>query len=366
MKRIILAGIWLLCLASALWGQGISLQGDVFYPTTFTGNKCDSAVMMFGDTIGNLTDTVLLLPVNQDSTYLRGSHALNDAGDYTLEILGYFTSGDTIRAFGTWHVSPDSVAIGRAPWNDDIIARADRRIGVCDSTGKIGSTDLEFTAPADLYAKLDSIMDYVGMGEGPYPCSLYVMNVADSSAIAGVKVRVLNQAQNARAAWGWTDDNGLYVCGLNAEIYKLWIYRMGITAPQSDSIIMTSGGLNDTIYATVWSPSMLATVNVWGVIRSMDGEPVPGAKLAFHLRDSTGSPVYNVRLKSDSSIVHIAYAEAEADANGQFGIWLFPNAGLDPDNTFYEVVVQKDRVISTKRARFQVPADTTEWKLEIL
>jgi hypothetical protein len=198
-------------------------------------------------------------------------------------------------------------------------------------------------------------------GTGAYPCSLYVFDSDDSAtAIQGVFVRGMNDAQSATLGVDLTDGNGLAVLSLDAAQHKIWMYKAGITAANPDSVTVTSPSLTDTLYVAVFSPSIPASpdlCNVYGNVVTIENEGVENLIVTLEL-------VGKNFMTLDSQYIISPFARADTtDADGYFEIPAYPTAGLLPSGSYYMATIRKSagaQVVKSKR--IQVP-DQANWRL---
>lgn len=198
-------------------------------------------------------------------------------------------------------------------------------------------------------------------GSGAYPCSLYVFDSDDgTTAIQGIFVRGMNDAQSATLGVDLTDDNGLAVLSLDAAQYKIWMYKAGITASNPDSVTVTSPSLTDTLYVDVFSPSIPASpdlCNVYGNVVDIENEGVQNLIVTLEL-------VGKNFMTLDSQYIISPFARADTtDADGYFEIPVYPTADLLPSGAYYMATIRKSTGAQVvRRKKFQVP-DQANWRL---
>jgi len=226
-------------------------------------------------------------------------------------------------------VNVDSARIARSVWNDDIVAQLNRTVDLaaCQS------------------------------GSGAYACSLYVFNAADSSALQGVTLRIMNQSQTATEAVGLSDSEGLIVASLDQAGYIVWPYKSGLSFdPLPDSIEVVAQSLNDTVWASSFDPGQPIEpqlCRVYGWIYDLSGQSLAGVTVSARIHADG--------LRYGGAAVSPFNRSTVSDSTGFWYLDLLPNQNLGQPVNEYEFVIYYDpgRIV---HLRTTVP-DLASWEL---
>lgn len=204
---------------------------------------------------------------------------------------------------------------------------------------------------------LDVPVSSCGAGSGAYPCSLYVFNSADSSALQGISVRFMNSGQTATEALGMSNSEGLVVVSLDESVYRIWAYKAGIEFEGlPDSVNMLAPSTADTIWGSSFDPGQPVSpelCRVYGWVFDLSGYGISGVTVMARLNDS---PV-----RHDGSLISPFYRTASSDSTGYWYLDLIPSGNLDPVCE-YEIVIYYD---SGRIARKSVTVpDQASWELD--
>lgn len=227
-------------------------------------------------------------------------------------------------------VEIDTAKIARSVWDDDIIAQNSRTV---DLSG-------------------------CGSGSGAYACSLYVFNQADSSALQGVVVRVMNGSQTATAAVGVSDPDGLMVASLDAAEYCVWAYKAGVEfVDLPDTLVVSSPSVVDTIWGSCFDPGepiAAELCRVYGWVFDLSGRGLESVTVSAKIRRAP--------IRYMGSLISPYYRTAQSDSSGYWFMDLFPNESLTPDDSEYEFMIyyESGRIA---RKKIQVP-DLASWELD--
>jgi hypothetical protein len=194
-----------------------------------------------------------------------------------------------------------------------------------------------------------------GTGSGAYPCSLYVFNSADSSALQGIKVRVMNAEQTATEAVGISNSAGLIVVSLDAAEYRAWAYKAGIEFEGlPDSIDVSAPSSNDTIWGSSFDPGQPVSpelCRVFGRVFDLSGYGISGVTVMARLNKTP--------IRYDGSIISPFYRTASTDSTGYWYLDLIPSAALEPECEYEIVIYYESGRIARKRVG--VP-DQASWE----
>lgn len=252
--------------------------------------------------------------------YLTALTADTDSIKDTLHLLMH--SGESIAV--------DSAQLARSVWDDDIIARAGRRIGWVDTADLVNSVP--------------------GGGSGAYACTLYVLENSTEAAISGAFVRALNQSESATAAVGETDSNGRLLFSLDAAEYHLLVTANGYQFESlPDTLTVTTGGANDTLWATRFDPGAPAEpglCRVYGFVFSLGSEGLEGVTIT--------ASVLTTPLRWGNVVVSPYSLSTLTNENGYWELDLIPNSSLIPENTVYDFTMY-DQTGTLLRKQFAVP-----------
>ncbi len=226
-------------------------------------------------------------------------------------------------------VNVDTVKIARSVWNDDVVPESER---VVDLSG-------------------------CQSGSGAYACSLYVYDLADSSATQGVTLRIMNQSQTSTLAMGLTDLEGLFVASLDQAMYMVWPYKSGLSFEiLPDTIDLAGESLVDTIWASSFDPGDPVSpqlCRVYGRVYDLSGQSLAGVTVSARISDNG--------LRYNGAAISPYSRSAVSDSTGYWYIDLFPNEVLSPSGSEYEFVIYYDpgRIV---RLKTSVP-DLASWEL---
>jgi hypothetical protein len=223
----------------------------------------------------------------------------------------------------------DTAKIARSVWDDDIVAENSRSV---DLSG-------------------------CGAGSGAYPCSLYVFNQADSSAMQGVVVRIMNGSQTATAAVGVSDPDGLVVASLDAAEYCVWVYKAGVEFDDlPDTVAVSSPSVMDTIWGSCFDPGEPVAAElcrVYGWIFDLSGEGLQDVTVT--------AKIGKTPIRYQGTLISPYYRTVQTDSSGYWFMDLFPSESLTPDDSEYEFMVyyEPGRIA---RKKIKIP-DLANWEL---
>ena len=227
-------------------------------------------------------------------------------------------------------IAVDSAQLARSVWDDDIVARAGRRIGWVDTA--------------------DLVNNVPGSGGGAYACTLYVLENSTETAISGAFVRALNQEETATAAVGESDSNGRLLLSLDAAEYHLLATANGYLFDDlPDTLVVTSTGVNDTVWASSFDPGeppQPGLCRVYGYVLSLGSEGLEGVTIT--------ASVLTTPLRWGSVVVSPYSLSTLTNENGYWELDLIPTTSLTPANTVYDFTMY-DRSGTLLRKQFVVP-----------
>jgi hypothetical protein len=191
--------------------------------------------------------------------------------------------------------SVDTAAVARSVWDNDIITKANRRIGWADTA------DVVNTIP--------------GSGDGTEPETLIVLNTADSTAIEGasVVIRTLNQT-TVKVDGLETDVNARLILELDVASYFAALTANNYTQ-LLDTLVVASGGGTDTLWMTEFdpgTPTVAGTGILYDWIYDINGNPDSGIVVSAEIPEG----FKNVRYGS----VNISRL-SRSDTTGANGYW---------------------------------------------
>ena len=261
---------------------------------------------------------------DQLGAYLAGLTADADSIKDTLHDLMH--SGESI--------SVDSAQLARSVWDDDLVARAGRRIGWVDTA--------------------DVVNNIPGSGSGAYACTLFVVETATSSSVPGVFIRALNDSETSTAAIGETDSNGRVLFSLDAAEYHLFAYATGYDfTVLPETVTVTTSGANDTLYATRFDPGApppAGLCRVYGYIQSLGSDNLEGVTVT--------ASVLTAPLRWDDVVISPYAVSTLSDTAGYWYLDLIPNSDLTPNGTVYDFTMY-DQSGTVLRKQFVVPDSTS-------
>jgi len=231
----------------------------------------------------------------------------------------------------------DTASIARSVWDNDILTRSARSIGFADT--------------------VNTVLNTTSGGTGAFACSLYCLNMADSSAIQGAFVRVLNSDQNATCGIGQTNTQGLSIFSLDSTQYHAWGYLTGYSFfSLPDTLIVTASGYSDTLWAERYDPgepTSPALCRAYGWVNDLSGNPMSGVTVQ--------AAIGTAPLSYGSIIVSPYNKSTVTDSVGYWQLDLIPNESLQPEGTKYIFTVYYNTgSIATKVV--EVP-DLASWQL---
>jgi hypothetical protein len=230
----------------------------------------------------------------------------------------------------------DSGIIARAPWDNDLIAQAQRRIRYVDSLG-------EELSGGGSAANPDTIANHVwiwdsrtltsGAGAGTNQVVITTKQSSDSTPIASVQMQVLNYEQTATAGLLTTNPSGQATFALDNAIYKVRMFKPGwqFTVPES---LVVSGNSSATFYASVFDPGLPPSAElcrVYGWIKDLKGLPVVGAVI--------DAKIVSTPLRYQSVLISPYYRTTNTDSEGYWYLDLYPNSKLSPSSTQYDFTI---------------------------
>jgi len=230
----------------------------------------------------------------------------------------------------------DSGIIARAPWDNDLIAQAQRRIRYVDSLGEEISGGGTATNPDTIANHVwiwDSRTLTSGAGAGTNQVVITTKQSSDSTPIASVQVQILNYEQTATAGLLTTNPSGQATFALDNAIYKVRMFKPGwqFTVPES---LVVSGNSSVTFYASVFDPGLPPSAElcrVYGWIKDLKGLPVVGAVI--------DAKIASTPLRYQSVLISPYYRTTNTDSEGYWYLDLYPNSKLSPSSTQYDFTI---------------------------
>lgn len=245
---------------------------------------------------------------------------------YNVARVAYVDSVETLITDVGATAVVDTESIARAVWDDDLIAEGSRTIG---NPG--------------------------GTGTGAYPETLVVLRSVDSTAIAGLTVRVYNSTESASMASAGTDANGVRIMSLDAAVYHVYInenegYSQG-TRP--DTITLTSSGHTDTIWVSAYNPGAPSTpglCNVYGWAQNLSAIGLESYIIKFAANEDSDTLVVDGIQVSQYEVVDTL------DSDGYFEKSLYPSVDI---NSTYKVSLYRGPNLVRRISSYSVPDSTT-------
>jgi hypothetical protein len=226
-------------------------------------------------------------------------------------------------------VQVDSAKLARSVWDNDIVEQSSRSVDLSSCQA----------------------------GSGAYPCSLYVYNSADSSAIQGILIRFMNDSETATEALGITDPNGMVVASLDAAQYKIWPYKAGVDFEAlPDSLTVSSPASVDTIWGSGFDPGAPAGAQLcrtFGWVYDLSGIGISGVTVTAGI---TQTPI-----RYQGTVISPYLKSTTTDSIGYWYLDLLPNESLTPSDSEYEIMIyyESGRIA---RKRIRLP-DLSNWEL---
>lgn len=306
---------------------------------------------------------------------LRALVGVDSVGNYGLKMIYYLSDGILIEndQVSSWY-SPilvnmpvDSAPIARSVFDDDVNARADRTIGVVDSTVKTDTllTGVGATATVDDSAIAAAVWndDYIpeasrtignvsGLGSGGTPCTTFVMD-STLGAIASVSVSLYGTDGTRYTNWT-TDANGRIIFSTAADTYLGYAEERWLTQyTLPDTIAVTAGnGANDTIWVKTFDPGAAPApglCRVYGYVASLSAIAVG----AWVEAEADSDEIYY-----DGMVIsHYARRDTCSVTTGYWYLDLFPS---DSINSTYTVRI-KYGIQSIRTFEAVTVPDSTQW-----
>jgi hypothetical protein len=351
--------------------DSIVLTFETFDTTSLPvlANPDSLKILRFGPS-GNLVDSIgedganlLNLRTGSYEAHFRGSDNSASKGRYIIrvyafkggQIRGACSSGyyvkennwdgldsnrisveailDTLNAgFGSqmYQANPDTAKIARSVWNDNLVAQGERTVDLSACSG----------------------------GSGAIPCSLYVFSSADSSALQGVRVRFMNEGQNATEALGLSNSNGLVLASLDTAIYKIWAYKSGVEfSEQPFSLTVAEPAANDTIWGSTFNPGDPVSPELcrtYGWVSDLSGNGISGVTVMARIEKSP--------IRFMGTVISPYFQATSTDSVGYWQLDLLPNSVMDPSDSEYEfeIYYEPGRIA---RKKVKIP-DQASWELD--
>ncbi len=228
------------------------------------------------------------------------------------------------------NVNVDTGKISRSVWNDDVVPISQRIVDLSACSG----------------------------GSGAIPCSLYVFNSADSSAMQGIRIRFMNEGQNATEALGVTNSSGRVVVSLDEATYRVWGYKAGTEfSGIPHTLVVSEPAINDTIWGSVFEPGDPVSPELcrtYGWVSDLSGNGISGVTVMARIEKTP--------IRYMGTIISPYYKSTSTDSLGYWELDLLPNSVLDPADSKYEfeIYYEPGRIA---RKKVIIP-DQAGWELD--
>jgi hypothetical protein len=408
MKRFFFLISLLLFVPSLLAGEfSASTKGKSANPTLSYTAKLDSAKFVFYYPYNNAYKTVRAYPKDNDSlnvvdTTVAGMN-LDSVGGHWVKITYYPHNGSSGIIYGLWEQKPDSgyvkgLTSAKIGYIDvSIASRSSHSASDVWSVGTRALTDkANFTLASSEYVKFwnlafntaftvgsmgdslnnatyvqgsggggataSAIADTFGNrgwmpGIGTNACSLMVLTINDSQAVAMMPLKIYNSTLSMSPAQNTTDNEGLAFFKLSDGSYRVFTELAGYRQLNDYDTFTVSGVSKDTIWVETYNPAEPPPANtckVWARIKNLDNTPTTSAIVDARINTvplQLGGVLINGYSKIDTT-----------DANGYWQMYLYPNSILTPDDTKYEFIIYSAQGKMLLKTKVTVP-DQNQWEL---
>jgi hypothetical protein len=221
-------------------------------------------------------------------------------------------------------------------------------------------------AQVDISALAETLLarGIISSGSGPYACTLFTYETADTSAIGGAHILILSLSGGIPAGNAYTLSDGGFIFGLNTGTYQVIKQRDGYSWSKSiDTITIAGAGETDTIWGTSQVPGLppasMCMINLNVVSANGDTLKPTFFKWTIVKNDSNHTSYGTTPLVVGTGLSAISIAKTgEVKSNSSnFQIPLYPNSLIKPDSSIYKFEITYSNATIAKTF-IQVP-DTT-------
>jgi hypothetical protein len=189
-----------------------------------------------------------------------------------------------------------------------------------------------------------------GSGTGAFACTLHVREANSEAALPGALLRVMNSEETNTAALARSDVDGRTVTSLDAATYHVYAYLNGhLFESIPDTVVVTTSGACDTIWATRFDPGAPAQAGlcrVYGFVRSLGSENLSDVRVT--------AAVLTTPLRWGDVVISPYMVSATSDTSGHWYLDLIPSGELTPANTVYDFTIY-DQSGTILRKQLAVP-----------
>lgn len=276
-------------------------------------------------------------------TMLQNNQVL-DAADSTMKMAQTTTGAGSLRRgeVGSLANVADSVSNRLQNPGVNVAKIKGSTTLVVDSARNAGSLALT-DADLDTIAARTAALINIGAGNGAYACTLFVFD--GGTAIADVRLSVMNSSETTEMARGRSDPNGRFIANLDAATYKVRVSGRGATQTTNpQSVVVVSAGANDTVLVTL--PDAPFTY-LWG--QEIYPDTLAGAVVTLELVN------YPDTMNVNGLPINPYKYTTRVDSNGD---WELPNVvanSLIDDKSKYVFTISHPRLTRKKTFDIVVP-----------
>lgn len=293
MRRLLL----LLMVPALLWASnfGMSTKGKNLIVSFEMTMSPDSVRLKLGLPSGSNYVNTLMTPKNSDSLAweYQDADGLDSIGCHSLEV-DWYDGGVLNKTFGIWLNSDSSVS------------------ATCELTGS-----------------------------GPYQDTLWVLNSADTTAIAQTWVAVFPLGGGTAAASWLANDNGRFIWNHSGGSFEIYSLKPGWRFDPTDTLIL-AGDNTDTLWGEDITPATAppGMVTIYACLTDASGDTINPTYFRFRPvdDDSTKFDVLK-RLTVGSGISSTAIAKdwrTVTSTSSCFEFFLYPNSVLSDTSSRYD------------------------------
>lgn len=309
-----------------------------------------------------------LLVLGDSSLYMRTdwSNIKNqDAqANFNQTRLAYVDTVD--RVLQTVSASCDTESIARSAWNDEVIAKEERRIQFVDSLGEEISASVDTSQIKAMNENNQWGASFVwnysvrtltsGAGSGANAVVIRCKDSSDSSAVAFAQIQVLDSTESSTIGLLTSDSQGRGFFALDNGIYCVRLYKPGWQFSIPETLVVEKDA-DTAYYAQVFDPGtppQASLCRVYGWVYDINNQPEVGTKIEASIK--------RMPLQYQNLVVSPYYKQTVTDAEGFWYLDLYPNSSLNPSDTKYifHVFSPSGTVL---RLQTEVP-DLASWELQ--
>ncbi len=309
-----------------------------------------------------------LLVLGDSSLYMRTdwSNIKNQDAEanFNQTRLAYVDTVDTV--IQTASASCDTESIARSAWNDDVIAKQERRIQFVDSLGEEISASVDTFQIKAMNENNQWGASFVwnhsvrtltsGAGSGANAVVIRCKDSSDSSAIAFAQIQVLDSTESSTIGLLTSDSQGRGFFALDNGLYCVRLYKPGWQFSVPETLVVERDA-DTAYYAQVFDPGtppQASLCRVYGWVYDINNQPLVETKVKASIK--------RIPLKYQNLVISPYYQETVTDAEGFWYLDLYPNSNLTPSDTRYifHVFSPSGTIL---RLQTEVP-DLASWELQ--